>query len=108
MRDKIPINKGMIPYTFNIALDDSGLYTLFINYNMRGGFFTAALYKNGELYTGGQPIRYGVPLFLDVFEVDNFPSITIVPLDEAGNLDLVTFENFNKTIFLCVDDDAPS
>lgn len=108
MYDKILINKKMIPYTFDLALDDGGIYTLFVNYNERGDFFTLALYKNGELLAGNQPIHYGVTLFSDVFQVDIFPVTAIVALDESNDTDMVTYDNFNKVIFLCVDDVAPN
>lgn len=103
-RDKIIINKEMIPYSFEIALDDTGIYTIEVNYNKMGDFFTLSLYKEETLLTGGQPIRYGCPLFVDISDVDTFPSVVITPIDEAGMVNDITYSNFNDTIFLCIED----
>lgn len=107
LNSKIIVNKKMMPYRFNISFDDTGIYSLLFNYNEKGDFFTIALYKNGELISGGQPINYGVPLFLDVFEIGKFPAVIIKALDESNNTDVVTWDNFGEIVFLCIDDRAP-
>ena len=104
MRDRIEINKNLIPYTFNILLADHW-FELYINYNETGDFFTVTLYKDEELICT-EPIVYGVPLFQDLRQPDDYPAIDIVPLDESGESAAVTFSNFNELVFLTVDDEG--
>lgn len=103
MLDRIPINKGLIPYDFDILLGDH-LYNLYVSYNTLGDLFTISLYDNGELLCAGEPVIYGQPLFANSYVPDKFPMVTIVPWDESGNTDKVTYENFGETVFLCVFD----
>lgn len=104
MRDIIEIDKELIPYSFEIELG-ADMYTLEINYNEHADLFTATLYKDEEILSI-EPIIYGVPLFQDVYEAGVFPPLDIVPLDEAGNETAVTWDNFNKTVFLTIDDEG--
>lgn len=101
-RDRLVITKEMIPYSFNILLADE-LFTLGVNYNEKHDFFTVSLAKNGETKCEGEPIIYGRPLFSDLYQAGEFPCIDIIPIDGSGRNDKVTFENFNDTVFLTVD-----
>lgn len=107
MRNRIPIEKDLIPYSFEILLGDE-LFTLEINHNEIADLFTVALWKDGVLICGGEPFIYGVPLFQDVYMTRKYPSITIVPYDESGIENRVTKENFGNTVFLCIDDEGGS
>lgn len=104
MKDRILINKNMIPYGFNITLGDI-LYRIEINYNKTADLFTIALYKNNYCICFGEPIIYGSPLFNDIYNY-GFPSITIIPYDESGINNEITYKNFNETVFLCIDDEG--
>lgn len=104
MRDRIEINKALVPYTFNILLGDNW-FELYINYNETADLFTATLYKDEELICT-EPVVYGVPLFKDLRQPDEYPAIDIVPLDESGQSAAVTFSNFNRLVFLTVDDEG--
>ena len=105
MRDRIPIELDLIPYSFEILLGDE-LFTLDINYNETADMFTAALYKEGALVCAGEPFVYGVPLFQDVYMARKYPAITIVPLAESGEENRVTKDNFGRTVFLCIEDEG--
>lgn len=101
-KDRILITKDLIPYSFNILLADE-LFTLTVYYNEKHDLFTVALEKDGEMICAGEPIIYGTPLFRDVYLAGNYPAIDIVPLDESGENNTVTFENLNETVFLTVE-----
>ena len=104
MRDRSPIEKGLIPYSFDILLGDDPC-ELLIKYNEAGGFYTVDLYKSGELIVAGEPIVYGVPLFADVYMARKIPCVVIEPLDESGQETAVTQDNFYETVFLTIDDE---
>lgn len=101
-RDRILINKEMVPYSFNISLADE-LFNVTVNYNKRSDLFVLTLKKNGEIICEGEPIVYGVPLFRDVYKAGEYPALDIIPIDESGEQKTVTFANFNETVFLTVD-----
>ena len=101
-KDRILITKDLIPYTFNILLADE-MFSLTVNYNEKRDLFTVALEKDGEMICEGEPIMYGFPLFHDLYVVDKYPCIDIIPIDESGDNNTVTFKNLNETVFLTVD-----
>lgn len=100
MLEYIPIEKENIPYRFEIELE-AEIFEMEIRYNDLYDFFTIDLYKDGEPLVYGEKIVYGVPLFQDVRDL-RFPAVDIVPMDEAGLENQVTYENFQKTVFLTV------
>lgn len=104
MRDIIEIEKDLIPYNFDILLEQEE-FNIYIMYNSVTDSFSATLSKDGVVLVDNEPIVYGVPLFKDVFK-ENFPCLDIVPLDESGQTNVVTWENFNKTVFLTIDDEG--
>lgn len=102
MRDRIIVKKEQIPYGFYITLGKEK-YNLRFSYNQTAKLFTVSLYKDNELLCADEPVIYGVPLFQDVYESGEFPAIRIVPWDESGNTDEVTWENFGSTVFLTIE-----
>lgn len=102
MKDRILIVKSLIPYGFSIALPDE-VYTLTVKYNSKADLFVVSLAKNDVVLCTGEPVIYGVPLFKDIATNDKFPTLKIVPFDESGTYDKVTFDNFNETVFLTVE-----
>lgn len=101
-KDRILITKDFVPYSFNISLADE-MFTLIVDYNKKNDFFTIALKKDGVMICEGEPIIYGYPLFRDFYNPYKYPCIDIVPIDESGERDTVTFDNFNDTVFLTID-----
>ena len=104
MRDRIEINKGLVPYSFKILLADEW-YELYINHNKTVDLFTVSLYRDNELICT-EPVIYGQRLFKDLHQPQIYPAVEIVPLDESGQVCEVTFENFNNLVFLTIDDEG--
>lgn len=102
MRDRIIIKKELIPYGFNIALGKEKFNMRFA-YNKQADLFTVSLYRDDDLLCDSEPIIYGTPLFKDVYQSGKFPVLKIVPLDESGNEQDVTWDNFGETVFLTID-----
>lgn len=102
MRDRIIVKKELIPYGFYIALGKEK-FNLRFAYNRTADLFTVSLYREGTLLCANEPVVYGIPLFQDVYESGRFPAVRIVPWDESGNEDTVTWENFGSTVFLTLD-----
>ena len=101
-KDRILINKDIVPYYFDILIGGE-LFNITVGYNENHDFFTVTLKKNGEIICEGEPIVYGMPLFGDVYIAGKYPAIDIIPYDESGTADTVTFETLGKTVFLTVD-----
>lgn len=94
----IELEKELIPYRFEIELG-AELFEMEIHYNLVHDFFTIDLFKDDEVLIYGEKVTYGVPLFADVYD-SRFPAPTIIPMDESGQEQRVTFENLNETVFL--------
>lgn len=101
-RDRLLINKDIIPYSFDILLADEQ-FNLTVDYNEKHDLFTIALIKDGEMICEGEPIIYGMPLFRDIYLAGKYPALDIIPIDESGEQDTVTFYNLGETVFLTVD-----
>lgn len=99
MRDYIPIKKDLVPYYFQIVLDNKW-YTITVDYNKVGQFFTVGLNYDDKVLTAGEKLVYGKALFNDILYKDNVPSTMIIPCDEAGNSNTITWDNLNETVFL--------
>lgn len=102
-RDRILIEKNLIPYKFSILLGAEE-FILSIDYNKRHDFFTVGLEDSqGNTLCIAEPIEYGIPLWQDVQQVDKYPALRIIPCDESGQETKITFDNFGVTTFLCID-----
>lgn len=102
-RDRIEIEKSLIPYRMEI-LFGAELYTLNIQYNKTYDLFTIGLENaDGEVICTAEPVVYGQPLWQDVQFPGGYPALRIIPWDESGQGNTVTWDNFNKTVFLTVD-----
>lgn len=100
--DVLEINKDLLPYECQILLAGEQ-FGLKFNYNATAGLFTVDLYKDGELICAGEPIMYGIPLWNDVYKTDKFPALDIIPKDQSGQCNAVTFDNLCNTVLLIVD-----
>lgn len=107
MRDVIEIEKDLIPYNFDIELAGDE-FNIEIFYNKTADLFTATLSKGDEVLCYNEPIIYGVELFSDVYRSGKYPMLAIVPLDQSGEEDAVTYENFGETVLLTIDDEPES
>ncbi|MCG7318005.1 phage baseplate plug family protein [Brevibacillus laterosporus] len=96
----IEIEKEQIPYRFEIALPDT-VFTFEVHWNSEYDFFTVDLERDGEVLATGNKIVYGVPLFSSSVN-DRFPRVEILPYDESGSTQVVTWATLSETVFLYV------
>ena len=104
MRDYIEIKKELIPYRFNILLAGQW-FELYVNYNKTAGFFTVGLYKDDQLIAS-EPLVLGAPLFKAIYHPELFPAVEIVPYDQNGLAEGVTYDNLGESVFLTIDDEG--
>ena len=104
-KDRIELDKEMIPYKYDIDLGDM-VYTLEFNYNAARDCFSVNLLCDGAMVCAGERLVYGRPLFGDCYRMGRYPPFDIVPLDEGGNEDVVNWATMNRTVFLTIDDDV--
>ena len=98
----IPIEKELIPYAIEIELGGE-VYRVEINYNLDFDFFTVNLLKGNEALAYGEKIVYGNKLF-DAYKDSRFPDVDIIVKDIANEETRVTWDNFQETIFLFVEE----
>lgn len=102
MRSYIDINKELIPYSITIPLE-MDVFTMSVEYNAVADMFTVGLSKSGEVLVEAEAVVYGVPLFRDIYRSGKFPAVDIVPYDESGTYDYVSWENLNDYVKLTID-----
>lgn len=105
MRDIIEVEKSEIPCSFDIILGAEEFNLLF-KYNEVCDIFTCTLSKNEQVLVYDEPLVYGIPLFKDVYNSATFPCLDIVPYDESGEENAVTYENFGEKVLLTIDDEG--
>ena len=98
-KDRIVIEKSQIPYRFSIALN-ANTFLLEIRYNTECDLFVVGLYDKNANLICFEPIIYGVELFKQHYKAGIYPAMCIVPEDDSGDNSAVTWDNFNKTVFL--------
>lgn len=101
MRDRVEINKNLIPYSFDILLA-AEWYNMEIHYNKSNDLFTVTLSKDNEVLVYGEPIIYGKPLFSDLYQSGIYPALDIEAIDESGQESVVTWDNLGVTVFLSI------
>lgn len=106
-KDRIEINKNLVPYSFNITLSGE-VFEIGIKYNEFADLFTLSLTKNKELICSGEPLIYGTALFQDLYVNGKYPALRVVPFDESGENCTVTWDNLNETVFLIIDNGSDS
>lgn len=94
----IDIDKDSIPYKFDIKLQGT-TYTLGVLYNALMDFFTIDLYKDKAPLVLGEKLILNKPLFL-TSQYRDTPGIDIIPFDLTGEAERITYDNFNKSVFL--------
>lgn len=101
MRDRIPIEKGLMPYSFDILLGGEE-FELALKYNEKAELFTATLSKDSEVLVYDEPIIYGNILFENEYQSGVFPALEMQAWDEAELETEVTYNNFGETVFLTI------
>lgn len=94
----IQINKDIIPFKFDIQLDGT-TFTLALDYNAEGDFFTTDLLRDKTLLKAGEKLVYGKPLFLDI-QYRGLPSTAIIPYDPSGRSSRITYDNLSVEVLL--------
>lgn len=102
MRDRIPIDKTIMPYRYTIPLGRD-VFSLEFQYNSRRDCFSCNLRRNNVLICAGERLVYGMPLFANSYQVAKHPITRIVPYDESGTVDTVNWATLGKYVFLTVD-----
>ena len=97
----LEINKALLPYQCDMVLAGT-LFTLHFSYNATAELFLVDLYKDGALVCAGEPIMYGIPLWVDVYRTKDFPDVAIIPLDPSDASHTVTYDNLCETVLLIV------
>lgn len=101
-RDRIEINKNLVPYRFNITLGGE-VFEMGVKYNEYADMFTVSLKKNGEEICSGEPLVYGRALFEDIYVNGKYPALRMVPYDDSGQNTEVTKNNLENTVFIVID-----
>lgn len=107
----IPIDKNNIPEYFSITLGTE-TFVLSFAYNSVGDFFTVSLLKPNELGVDeeiimGEKLIINKPLWSDFTNAD-LPGPQLIPADLSGKEKRITWENFNVTVFLYVNNGGPN
>lgn len=105
--DIIPIDKETLPERFEIDLGDE-TFTMQVNYNETGDFFTLDLFEVGDAgelidFIMGEKLVLGRALWADVPRV-NIPAPTLIPLDIGMKAKRVSYENLGESVFLYIMD----
>lgn len=103
MKDRIEIDKSLVPYRFTIPLGQL-VFDFEVHYNSAIDSYILHLYQDEELICGGERLVYGRPLFADCYETEKYPPLRLVPLDESKTVDVVNDETLETLVFLTVDD----
>ncbi|MGE7880155.1 phage baseplate plug family protein [Peribacillus muralis] len=107
--DYIPIDKENLPEMFDIDLADE-TFKLKFAYNETGDFFTVDLFRptgeeEDEEMIIGEKMVLNKPLWSDITDL-SLPAPQLVPMDLSGIETCLTWGNFEKTVFLYINDQA--
>lgn len=100
----IEIEKDLIPYRFDIELVDE-LFTFEINYNNSFDFFTVNVEKDGEVLVIGEKLMLNKTLFSSLTD-GRLPKGYLIPLNDGGDDERITFDNLGQTVFVFVGESA--
>ncbi|WP_340004419.1 hypothetical protein MHH52_21810 [Paenibacillus sp. FSL K6-0276] len=99
----IEIEKGLIPYRFDISIANE-MFTIEVHYNPDFDFFTVDLERDGETLVYGEKLVYGQTLFYDVQD-SRYPRLPIVVWDQSEKSTEATWETLGVSVFLYVWED---
>lgn len=102
--DYIDIDKTQLPFRFEFDSENDSFF-IDIDYNESYDFFTATLYDAmGNVLVAGEKLVLNIPLFIEINDIESMPAENLIPLDESGQAQRITWDNFGVTVFLCIDD----
>lgn len=97
----IDINKDLIPYEFEIELDN--IYNFTIDYNTTYDYFTVDLAIDDSVIITGEKLLYGRPLFGHLQHL-NVPKVELIPIEILDKVERITFENLGNDVFIFLGD----
>jgi len=107
LREFIPIDITGLPEEFEYEIDDV-TYIFGITYNVPGDFYIVKLYdEDHTAIATSEKLVLNHPLWSNIPD-RVLPFRDIVPMDESGKAKAVNAETFGVTVFLYIDDLAPS
>lgn len=102
MKDYINIERTTFPCSCDVQIG-AEFFNFLFKYNKSCDLFTCTLTKGDTVLVYDEPVVYGKPMFSDIYIAGLFPAANIVPLDESGEYDTITFDNFLRNVRLTVD-----
>lgn len=102
MRNFINIERTTFPCSCDVLIGAETFNFLF-KYNKSSELFTCTLTRGEDVLVYDEPIIYGKAMFCDVYVAGLFPAANIVPFDESGESDAVTYDNFLRNVRLTID-----
>ena len=104
MRDRIPIEKELCPYRFDIDLGEN-VFVFDVNYNAERDLFTVNLYRNeDEPVCMGEKLTYGQALFADMYRAGVYPVMMLVPWDASSETETCNWDTLGRVVFLEIAD----
>ena len=107
MLRRLPIEKNLIPYSFDVVLSNR-TYTFTFKYNAHSNRFSVDLSRSGSYLVRGEKIIYNNPLF-EALQQDNngninedFFSEILLPYDFSEEQAEVNFDNFYESVFVWI------
>lgn len=100
------VDKQQMPLSMLIIIEGEQ-YRLRWRYNYYYDFFTIDVYKDEEMLIAGEKIVLNKPLFTSTKYL--FEKTYFTPLDLSGQIQRITYDNFNTEVLLYVtnlDDDG--
>lgn len=105
--DYLPIEKDLIPYRFDIAINNE-TFTFEFHYNSEGDFFTCDLLKGETVLLYGEKISYGVYMFGaqlqdgKIITRDVYSKAILLPLDVSGQSTRVGWDELGESVLVYV------
>lgn len=93
----LPVRKNLIPISMLVAIEGDQ-YEIKFNYNTMFDFFTVDLLRDQMAIITGEKVLINKPLFTS--RDTPFKNTIFIPLDLSGEIDRITYENFNESVFI--------
>ena len=98
LRDRIDINKNTLPNSFDYTIGSEDVTIEVYYQEMYDSFYLNLYNSTGAPLITGEKLIYGMPLW-NINDA-RLPMQTIIPMDESGKENTITWDNFNNTVFL--------
>ena len=102
MKDYIIIERTTFPCSCDVLIG-AEIFNFLFKYNESSDLFTCTLTRGENVLVYDEPVIYGKPMFSDIYIAGVFPAVNIIPFDESGKNDTITFDNFLRDVKLTID-----